>query len=114
MPDGSSIVLTWSILVVRAGHGGRPRGYDGVLHSGAQNRTFQPSELGKVAIIIVFGQGCWRARKTPMFHRPRTGRLSACTWRCLLVLIVAQPDFGTALVYLAIFCVHGAGFGYQL
>ncbi len=62
--------------------------------------TFQPSELGKVAMILFLARNLSRpsARidKRPMAILPNLGVLSA------FVLLMLQPDFGSTVVYVSI------------
>ena len=94
---GNLAILVF-VLGTEAGRGGMT-----AFFQWGQNRTFQPSELGKVAIIISLAK-LLAARKTPI---STVRELVAFGMHVAVpvVLIVAQPDFGTALVYLAIFCV---------
>ncbi len=69
--------------------------------SWGSGRTFQPSEIGKIAIIIALSK-MFADRKEPI----KTVRdlLPVMMYFMLpLILILAQPDVGTALVYVAIF-----------
>jgi len=69
------------------------------------NRSFQPAEVSKVTIIIVL------AREFALRTEGRTKGISTfrelfpLLWRLAipLVLIFAQPDWGTAIVYIFIF-----------
>lgn len=94
---GNLAILVF-VLGTEAGRGGMT-----AFFQWGQNRTFQPSELGKVAIIVSLAK-LLAARKTPI---STVRELVAFGMHVAVpvVLIVAQPDFGTALVYLAIFCV---------
>lgn len=66
-------------------------------------RTFQPSEFGKVIIIIAFAKA-FSARNKPV--KTIQDIVPLVIFLALpMVLIIAQPDVGTALVYLAVFCV---------
>ena len=67
------------------------------------DRGIQPSEFGKVIIIIAFGKA-FSLRVKPVMHIRDI--LPLVLYMALpMILILAQPDVGTALVYLAIFCV---------
>ncbi len=63
--------------------------------------TFQPSELGKVAMILFLARNLSRpsARidKRPMAILPNLGVLSA-----FVLLLMLQPDFGSTVVYVSI------------
>jgi len=66
-------------------------------------RGFQPSEVGKIAIIIAIGKA-FSVRTKPIMHMK--DMFSLIIYMGIpLMLIIAQPDVGTALVYLAIFSV---------
>jgi rod shape determining protein RodA len=60
----------------------------------------QPSELAKLALIVVFG--CFLAKKKGKLNRPRN--LIVCSVLVLLpvFLILIEPDLGTSLVFIAI------------
>ncbi len=64
-------------------------------------RTFQPSEIGKLAIIIAMAK-VFADRKEPI--KTVKELIPVLAYIGLpLILIVLQPDVGTALVYVAIF-----------
>lgn len=64
-------------------------------------RTFQPSEFGKIAIIIALAK-LFADREKPITRIGELFRVG-CYVGLPLALVVIQPDFGTALVYIAIF-----------
>ena len=64
-------------------------------------RTFQPSEVGKIAIIIALAK-LFAEREKPIKRVSELFRV-ACYVGLPLVLVIIQPDVGTALVYMAIF-----------
>jgi len=67
------------------------------------DRGFQPSEFGKVIIIIALAK-IFSIRNRPI--KTLRDSIQYVTFLILpLVLIILQPDVGTALVYVAIFCV---------
>ena len=66
-----------------------------------ESRTFQPSELGKLVIIIALAQ-LFAARKTPVHTVSSFVRISLFVG-VPLVLIAIQPDVGTALSYVVIY-----------
>jgi rod shape determining protein RodA len=67
------------------------------------DRTIQPSEFGKIAIIISLAK-MFAARERPIMSPGELIRpLTFVGFP--LILIVLQPDVGTALVYIAIFAV---------
>ncbi|MCH2910585.1 FtsW/RodA/SpoVE family cell cycle protein, partial [Listeria monocytogenes] len=64
----------------------------------------QPSEVVKVILIVVLGKVIWDHNRTYKIHR-----FSSDAWLLLkiglftlmpLILIMLQPDFGTALVFI--------------
>lgn len=66
-------------------------------------RTLQPSEFGKLAIIIALAK-LFSNRRRPI--RTLTELLPVLAYVGLpLILIIAQPDIGTALVYIVVFGV---------
>jgi len=99
-----NVGILLAVLGVEAGRGGMSAFFNwGSASSSVGQRGFQPSELGKFAIIIALAR-VFANRKKPI----RTMReLLPVTLYVLipLVLVVLQPDFGTALVYIAIFCI---------
>jgi len=78
------------------------------------NRSFQPSEFGKIAIVICLAR-LLAARKEPISN-VRDLVVFGMHVAIPLILVLAQPDFGTAMVYLAIFCVLvlASGTNYKL
>ena len=67
------------------------------------SRTFQPSEIAKIAIIISLSNQ-FANRKKPI--RTVSELIPSLIYIGLpLLLIAAQPDFGTALVYVVIYAV---------
>lgn len=93
-----NIVLLVLVLLGEAGRGGM----NGWLHWG-DGRTFQPSEIAKLAIIISLAK--WFSnRKKPIETISELLPVVAYVGLPLL-LIIMQPDFGTAMVYIAIFAV---------
>ena len=67
------------------------------------DRGFQPSEFGKVSMIICF------AKMFSDRNRPIKKFSEFLVWTAYMALptalVVLQPDFGTAMVYLFMFCV---------
>ncbi len=61
----------------------------------------QPSELAKIAMIIVFA--CFLAKKEGEMHRWSNFFLSALIMGLPAFLILIEPDLGTSLVFIAIF-----------
>lgn len=89
------------VLLLQAGGRGGMNAF--VRWGSASERSFQPSELGKVIIIICLAYN-FANRDKPV------STLKDFMWQVLyvgvpLVLIVMQPDVGTALVYVFIFGV---------
>lgn len=105
------ILLLSVLLIAEAGRGNMTAFF---TWGSSSERTFQPSEFGKIMIIIALAA-------------PFANRITAIkTFRELLpmvayialplFLIVAQPDYGTAMVYMAIFAVmiFASGMSYKL
>ena len=93
-----NLVMLVLVLGVERGRGGMT-----AFFTWGSDRGFQPSELGKVIIIIAFAEAFASRTKPIMTLRDA---LPLVLYMALpLVLIVAQPDVGTALVYLAVFCI---------
>lgn len=78
------------------------RGAATMFYRWGDGRTFQPAELGKLCIIIALAR-LFADREKPIGTVGELIRVS-CYLALPLILIVLQPDVGTALVYLAIFC----------
>lgn len=96
----ANIVILLSVLTVEAGRGGMTAFFS---WGSASERTFQPSEVGKIAIIIAFARAFSVRKKEIVTVRDI---LPLVIYLAIpLILIVAQPDVGTALVYIAVFCV---------
>ena len=94
------IMLVATLVLARAGRGGMTAFF--TWGSGG-DRGLQFSEFGKVAMIIAF------SRAFSMRTRPAQ-RFSDLLFLIMylgipVVLVVVQPDFGTALVYVAVFAV---------
>ena len=95
-----NIVLLVVVLGMEAGRGGMTAFF--TWGSGSE-RTFQPSEVGKIAMIIAFAKA-FSVRLKPVMNV--RDLLPLIVYMGIpLLLIIAQPDVGTALVYLAVFCV---------
>jgi rod shape determining protein RodA len=60
--------------------------------------NFQPSELGKVTLILFMSRFC--SRRPPENVKNMAAALAICGFSVLMILI--QPDLGSALVYVAI------------
>ncbi|MBE5772741.1 MAG: rod shape-determining protein RodA [Clostridiales bacterium] len=91
-------LLLFTLLLAQAGRGGMT-----AFFNWGNDRGFQPSEVGKVAMIIAFAKVfSARVSKIKTFQDV----LPLGVYMGIpMVLILAQPDVGTALVYLAVFCV---------
>ena len=92
------VLLTLTLLLARAGRGGMT-----AFFNWGSDRGFQPSEVCKIAIIIALSKAfCVRVKPIMTIHDiiPLTIYVGIP-----IVLVVAQPDFGTALVYVAVFSV---------
>jgi len=96
-------------LLAEAGRGGM----SGWFQWG-DGRTFQPSEVGKIAIIIALAK-LFADREKPIKRVSELFRVS-CYVGLPLVLIIIQPDVGTALVYIAIFAgmLFASGTDYKI
>ena len=92
-------LLVFTLLVAQVGRGGMTA----FLSWGGGDRGFQTSEFGKIAIIIALAKA-FSVRTKPIMKFADIIPLAIYTG-IPLVLIVAQPDVGTALVYLAVFAV---------
>ncbi|MBQ4620147.1 MAG: rod shape-determining protein RodA [Clostridia bacterium] len=99
-----NIILLLLVLTVKAGRGGMTAFFNWGSESAAGGqRGFQPSEFGKFFIIVSLAR-TFANRKKPI----RTFRelVPVTIYVAIpLVLVFLQPDFGTALVYVAIFAV---------
>ena len=92
------IMLLLVLLMAEVGRGGMT-----AFFQWGGDRSIQPSEFGKIAIIIALAK-LFSSRKKPI---QTFGELfPVLIYVGLpLVLIVLQPDVGTALVYIAVFAV---------
>ena len=93
---GNVALLLAVKLLAGAGRGGMAGWF-----KWGDGRTFQPSELGKIAIIIALAK-LFADREKPITRIGELFRV-ACYVGLPLALVVIQPDVGTALVYMAIF-----------
>ena len=92
-------LLMLTLVLAQAGRGGMTA----FLSIGSSDISVQTSELGKVAMIICFAQ-VFSDRKHNVKKLSEFLMLTAYM-AIPMVLIMFQPDFGTALVYLFVFCV---------
>ena len=90
------------------------RGSANMFFQWGSGRTFQPAEFGKIAIIIALAK-VFAERDHPIKTINELFRMT-CYVGLPLVLIVIQPDVGTALVYVAIYAVmiFASGTNYKL
>lgn len=96
----ANIVILLAVLSVEAGRGGMTAFFS---WGSTSERTFQPSEVGKIAIIIAFARAFAQRKKEIVTVRDA---LPLVIYLAIpLILIIAQPDIGTAMVYIAVFCV---------
>lgn len=95
---GNVIVLALVKFTTEVG-----RGAANMFFQWGSGRTFQPAEFGKIAIIIALAQ-VFSSREKPIKTLSELIRMS-CYVGLPLMLIVIQPDVGTALVYVAIYAV---------
>ena len=94
----ANLVMLLIVLGMEAGRGGMS-----AFINWGNDRGFQPSELGKVIMIICFAK-TFSVRMKPVMHLRDI--IPLVLFMALpMVLILAQPDVGTALVYMAVFCV---------
>jgi rod shape determining protein RodA len=107
----ANILILLAVLTVEAGRGGMTAFFS---WGSSSERTFQPSEVGKIAIIIAFARAFAVRKKEIVTVRDI---LPLVIYLAIpLILIVAQPDIGTAMVYIAVFCimVFVSGTSYKL
>ena len=95
---GQIILLTLTLLLAQAGRGGMT-----AFFNWGSDRGFQPSEVCKIAIIISLGKA-FSVRMKPIMTVQDIIPLAIYVG-IPMVLVVLQPDFGTALVYVAVFSV---------
>ena len=106
---GNVIVLALVKFTTEVG-----RGAANMFFQWGSGRTFQPAEFGKIAIIIALAQ-VFSSREKPIKTLSELIRMS-CYVGLPLILIVIQPDLGTALVYVAIYAIliWASGTNYKL
>lgn len=106
---GNVIVLALVKFTTEVG-----RGAAHMFFQWGSGRTFQPAEFGKIAIIIALAQ-VFSSREKPIKTLSELIRMS-CYVGLPLILIVIQPDVGTALVYVAIYAIliWASGTNYKL
>ena len=91
-------LLMLTLLIAQAGRGGMT-----AFFNWGNDRGFQPSEVGKIAIIIALAKAfCVRMKPIMTIHDIIP---LAIYVGIPMVLVVLQPDVGTALVYVAVFSV---------
>lgn len=106
---GNVIVLALVKFTTEVG-----RGAANMFFQWGSGRTFQPAEFGKIAIIIALAQ-VFSSREKPIKTLSELIRMS-CYVGLPLILIVIQPDVGTALVYVVIYAIliWASGTNYKL
>ncbi|MDL2206942.1 rod shape-determining protein RodA, partial [Eubacteriales bacterium OttesenSCG-928-N13] len=96
----ANIALLFVVLFMERGQGNMA----GWFYWGANaTRTIQPSEFGKIAIIIALAR-LFASRSKPITRVAELLPVLAYIGLPLL-LIAAQPDYGTAMVYIVVFGV---------
>jgi len=99
-----NICLLLLVLTMKAGRGGMTAFFNwGSDTATGGQRGFQPSEFGKFFIIIALSRTF--AKRTKPIRTFRELVPVTIYVAIPLVLVFLQPDFGTALVYVAIFAV---------
>ena len=91
-------LLLFTLMAARQGRGGMT-----AFFNWGTDRGFQPSEFGKIFIIISFARVFSDRRST--IKTLRDVIPLALFMAIPMALVVLQPDVGTALVYLAVFCI---------
>ncbi len=91
-------MLIFTLLAAQAGRGGMT-----AFFNWGGDRGFQPSEFGKVFMIIAMAKA-FSVRIKPVMTLRDVIPL-VLFMGIPMMLVIAQPDVGTALVYLAVFCV---------
>ncbi len=92
------LLLLFTLMTAIAGRGGMK-----AFINWGNDRGFQASEFGKVIMIICFAKA-FSVRMKPVMHLRDI--IPLVLFMALpMVLILAQPDVGTALVYMAVFCI---------
>lgn len=104
-----NVALLVIVLGMEAG-----RGNSTMFYEWGEGRTFQPAEVGKIAIIIALAK-LFANREKPIMKIRELIQVSLYVG-LPLGLIIAQPDVGTALVYIAIFAgmVFASNTNYRL
>lgn len=105
-----AVMLYWIVIVMLL-----VLKVEGVVRGGARswfaigNFNLQPSEFGKLAIIIMMAKRLAGREDDdePVDEEPQWKKVISCIGivGLPLVLVVLQPDFGTAMVYIVIFFV---------
>ncbi len=92
------------ILAIVLIFGSRQRGMTGWFYLPGLNVGIQPGEFCKVAAIIVFAKEFAHRTEGRTIGITRFRELWPVLWKCGLLagLVVLQPDFGTAMIYIAI------------
>ncbi len=92
------VLLLGTLVLAKAGRGSMK-----AFLSWGNDRGLQTSEFGKIAIIISMAAS-FSALRRPLEHIKDTFSY-VLMLLVPVVLVILQPDFGTAMVYMAIFCV---------
>ena len=96
----ANLLVLLTVLGMEAGRGGMSAFF---RWGSSGDRTVQPSEFGKVAIIICLAK-IFATRSDPISTLGELFPLGVYVG-LPLALVVLQPDFGTALVYVVIFAI---------
>lgn len=94
----ANIAILLLVLGVEKGRGGMS-----AFFSWGTDRGFQPSEFGKVIMIICVAKA-FATRIEPIRRWPEIFPYLIYVG-VPIILVIAQPDVGTAMVYIAIFCI---------
>ncbi len=97
-----NIAILLVVLTVKAGRGGMTAFFT-IQSANTGTRTFQPSEFGKVAMIVCLAYLFSHRKK----HIRNLKELIPSFIFVLfpMILVFAQPDFGTALVYAVMYII---------
>ena len=106
-----TIVILLAVLTVEAGRGGMTAFFQ---WGSTSERSIQPSEFGKLSVIIAFGKA-FSIRSKRIMHI--SDLIPLVIYAAIpTILVLLQPDFGTALVYFVVFCVmvFASGTSYKI
>ena len=99
----ANIAILLVTLTVEAGRGGMTAFFNVSAGKTLGQRSIQPSEFGKAAMIIALAK-LFSQRKTPI-RNIKELLPSALFVTIPAILVFLQPDFGTALVYFVMYIV---------